>query len=92
MDWLTARKKNKLSQEKLANLCGITKNHYQQIEKGRTNPTLTIALRICSILNICPYDVMPLENLQDVGIPHVCINHHKAVAESYQEPNEPPHR
>lgn len=45
------RLKNKWTQEYVANLIGITKASYSNIETGKRNPSLSIALKIQNIFN-----------------------------------------
>ena len=46
------RKENHLSQEKMAERCGITPRHYSDLEKGRVNPTLTTSVFISRAIGI----------------------------------------
>ena len=48
-----------LSQEKLAELCGISPRHYQTIEAGKTNPRMECFLRLCEILDLKLEDLFP---------------------------------
>lgn len=45
------RLKNKWTQEYVANLIGITKASYSNIETGKRNPSLSIALKMQNIFN-----------------------------------------
>ena len=42
----------KLSQEKLAELVDISINHMNNIENMRSNPTITIVINLCRVLDI----------------------------------------
>ncbi|MCL2802574.1 MAG: helix-turn-helix domain-containing protein [Micrococcales bacterium] len=63
------RSDRRLTQEKLAHLAGITRFHYQQLEKGRSqpgtpaNPTLRNLIAISQALEV------PLTGLLPPGIP-----------------------
>lgn len=46
------RKENKLSQEKMAEICHISTRHYQNLESGKVNPRLDTVLHIASVLDI----------------------------------------
>jgi transcriptional regulator with XRE-family HTH domain len=49
------RKRAKLTQEKLAELCGTDFRYIGQIETGRRCPSLEFIGKIASALNIAPY-------------------------------------
>lgn len=40
------------SLEKLSSLTGISKSHLNYIEKNEKEPTLSVAIRICQVLDI----------------------------------------
>lgn len=46
-----ARKEKQLSQEKLAELVGVSRNTISSIETGQFNPTAKLALILCIALN-----------------------------------------
>lgn len=46
------RKAHHLSQEKMAERCGISVAHYKRFEKGETNVGLDIALRIAEVSEV----------------------------------------
>ena len=46
------RKKQNLSQEKLAELSGITQKYLNLIEKGKVNPTILVVINLCKTLDI----------------------------------------
>lgn len=48
------RKEQGLSQEKLAEQIGISKNHLSNIERGNNVPTLKFIIDICNILGETP--------------------------------------
>lgn len=48
----TARRSRKLSQEKLAELSGLSTNHISKIERGRTSVKLKTMICICETLDI----------------------------------------
>jgi transcriptional regulator with XRE-family HTH domain len=47
-----ARRRNGMSQEKLATESGIDRSHMGFIEQGRRKPTLSTLIKITSVLNI----------------------------------------
>jgi transcriptional regulator with XRE-family HTH domain len=46
------RKRNGLSQEKLAELAGLHRTYISDIERGVRNPTITTIFTLCKALNI----------------------------------------
>ena len=48
---LQARKDAKLTQEHLAKLASISKTHYQYIEYGKVDPSVSVALKLANALN-----------------------------------------
>ena len=46
------RKEHRLSQEDMAELCGICARHYQELETCKVNTSLETALRIAAALDI----------------------------------------
>ena len=46
------RKCNGLTQQKMAELCGVSLRHYQDLEMGRSMPNLTNAVLIAAKLDI----------------------------------------
>lgn len=54
-----------LSQEDLAHRAGMTRTHYQQIERGQwkpgqpANPSLRVVVRLCQALGLAPSEVLP---------------------------------
>ena len=48
------RKENGLSQEKLSEQIGISKNHLSNIERGVNTPTIKFILDICNMLGETP--------------------------------------
>lgn len=51
------RKKQKLTQQELANKVGISRVHYTQIENNSKNPSLSVALSIKKVLNYAGDDL-----------------------------------
>ena len=47
-----ARAERHLSQEKMAELCGVSPRHYNDLENGKVNPHLDLAIRLSSLLDI----------------------------------------
>lgn len=48
------RKKHKLTQAEVAQKLGITVQHYQQIESGKTPPNLRIVSKMCEVFGVHP--------------------------------------
>lgn len=46
------RLRKRLSQEKLAEIVGISTKYLNMIEKNKTNPTIVIVVKICNALKI----------------------------------------
>lgn len=52
-EWMVRyRKKLKLTQEEMAQLIGISRSYYTQIENGTHTPSGLIALRLSNIFNV----------------------------------------
>lgn len=47
-----ARKKKELSQEDVAEIVGISRSFYNQIENGERNPSFEITVRISNVLDL----------------------------------------
>ncbi len=45
-----ARAGKDLSQQQLADLCGVSRQTISAIEKGDYNPTVSLCIRICKVL------------------------------------------
>lgn len=52
------RKKENLTQEKLASMAGISQNHLSQIETGKCMPALDTAVSIAKALNATVNDLL----------------------------------
>ena len=48
---LQSRKDAKLTPEQLAKLASISKTHYQYIEYGKVDPSVSVALKLANALN-----------------------------------------
>ena len=48
-----------LTQKELAKQVNISERHYQNIEYGKANPSISLALRLCDILEIDLTDLFP---------------------------------
>ena len=48
-----------LTQKELAKQLNISERHYQNIEYGKVNPSIKLALRLCEILEIDLADLFP---------------------------------
>lgn len=65
LNLLSARTQRGLSQERLAQLAGISSYTYQKFEKGESrpgapmNPRLTTLLALCQVLELKVTDVLP---------------------------------
>lgn len=51
------RKKKKLTQTKLAELCGLSRTAINEIENGVTEPKYSTVLKISSVLSVEPKDI-----------------------------------
>jgi len=52
------RKLNKLTLQKLADMSDVSKTHIHDLEKNKSsNPTLTVAYKICGVLNLNIEDI-----------------------------------
>ena len=48
------RKKNRMTQDEAAQLCGISKSYLQFIESGKRTPTIQTVFKISHAFNISP--------------------------------------
>lgn len=46
------RKKQKLSQEKMATLLGVSRPHYSDIENGKATPSIDFAYKIQKVFDV----------------------------------------
>ena len=53
-----ARRSSGISQEDLAYMCGLNRNYIGIIEKGQTNISLKVFLKLCKGLNENPADIL----------------------------------
>ena len=53
-----ARRTKGISQEDLAYMCGLNRNYIGIIEKGQTNISLKVFLKLCKGLNENPADIL----------------------------------
>ena len=59
------RKRQRLSQEKLAERAGISAQYVSNIERGRENPTLDLLLRLADALKVSLGEMCDFESLED---------------------------
>lgn len=59
------RKAKKLSQEKLAKSAGLDRTFISLIENGKRSPTFSTILKICSVLEIAPSEVLSIYEKRD---------------------------
>jgi len=52
------RKKNGLSQEKLAGLADLHRTYISDLERGVRNPTITTIFTLCKALNTTPTELL----------------------------------
>jgi len=52
------RKKNNLSQEKLAELANLHRTYISDLERGIRNPTLTTIFTLCRAFNTAPAELL----------------------------------
>lgn len=55
----SVREKRNLSQERVAELVGISVSYYAGIERGEENPTFAVLRQICKALKIRSSDILP---------------------------------
>lgn len=67
---LEARKLVGMTQQDIANASGIQRSYYGLIETGQRNPTLSIATKIASVLDMNVADIFP----DDVFFANKCYN------------------
>ena len=53
-----ARRSSGISQEDLAYICGLNRNYIGIIEKGQTNISMKVFLKLCKGLNENPADIL----------------------------------
>ena len=54
-----ARKHKHLTQERLAELIGITPLHMSRLETGKNSPSIKTLFRLCQALQVSPADLLP---------------------------------
>ena len=59
------RRRQRLSQEKLAERAGISAQYISNIERGRENPTLDLLLRLADALKVSLGSMCDFESLED---------------------------
>ncbi|BBH22479.1 hypothetical protein Back11_38240 [Paenibacillus baekrokdamisoli] len=52
-----ARKNKNIVQEDFSHMIDVSLRYYQRLETGKSIPTVKIALRICKILEVSPFDI-----------------------------------
>jgi putative transcriptional regulator len=52
-----ARNNKNIVQEDLAHMIDVSLRYYQRLESGKSIHTIKIALRICKILEVSPFDI-----------------------------------
>lgn len=62
------RKEHRLTQEEMAELCGICARHYQELETCKVNTSLETALRIAAALDIS-LDALVQEEKGETAVP-----------------------
>ncbi len=63
------RNKNKLTQEKFAEIVGMSVQGYRNLEQNKYQPTADTVDKICDVFNISPIDLLlpePQNNLQEI--------------------------
>ena len=55
------RKRERYTQENIAEFADISKSHYSHIEKGTTKPSLNTLIRIVNVLNVSMDEVLDIE-------------------------------
>lgn len=64
-----ARKEQKLTSEKLAELCSINSVYMRKIEAGEKVPSMAVFLKICEVLKVTP-NYLLAETLTELEIPN----------------------
>ena len=59
------RKAKKISQEKLAKLTGLDRTFISLIENGKSSPSISTFLKICSALEIAPSELFSMYEKKD---------------------------
>lgn len=54
---IVIRKRRKLSQNEVAELCDMSERYYGEIERGEANFTIETRVKLCVGLNISPYEL-----------------------------------
>jgi putative transcriptional regulator len=52
-----ARNRKNIVQEDFSHMIDVSLRYYQRLESGKSVPTIKIALRICRILEVSPFDI-----------------------------------
>jgi putative transcriptional regulator len=56
------REQHNMSLQKVADLIGVTKPYYWQIENGKRRLTYDLAVKISSVFNLTPDDIFLIES------------------------------
>ena len=56
------RERRGMTQLELAEACGVRRETIVNLERGRYNPSLKLALRICAVLEVKVQDIFWLED------------------------------
>jgi transcriptional regulator with XRE-family HTH domain len=67
------RKSKKISYQELADMCGVSKGYIYQIEKGKSDPTLSVINKIASSLDVS------LSDLIDVKIDGLSVKERRII-------------
>lgn len=51
------------TQSELAVMCCVSKNCISDIERGNSNPSLELIIKLCSVLRVCLYEILDIVDL-----------------------------
>ncbi|QGG57888.1 helix-turn-helix transcriptional regulator [Paenibacillus sp. B01] len=52
-----ARNRKNIVQEDISHMIDVSLRYYQRLESGKSIPSIKIALRICKILEVSPFEI-----------------------------------
>lgn len=52
-----ARNRKNIVQEDFSHMIDVSLRYYQRLESGKSIPSIKIALRICKILEVSPFEI-----------------------------------
>ena len=78
------RRHQKIQQQNLAEMLGISNNHLSSIERGKSGPSLEVLIGICNILKVTP-DYLLMGSMYAANIPQNTVDNLKICSDKDAE-------